>query len=81
MTVRLYDSAWVCLHGQETPLQAMKDRKNPALFMIGDYVYDIDGRPVGQAEGAPPVSVILSLQAVKEMGLKSSYNSDNNYAF
>ena len=45
MAVRLYDSTWVLLRGVPEPQQVQKNPKNPSIFHVGDYRYDIDGRP------------------------------------
>lgn len=78
MSIRLYDSAWVRIEGAEQPLQAFKDRQNPALFHIGDYRYDVDGIAAKGTEGAPKILGILSLQAMREAGIRPNYNSDIN---
>ncbi len=74
MSFRLYESAWVCLEGVEQPVQAHKDRDNMAGFNVGGYQYDIDARALPTSHGAPRISSILSLQDVREAGLRTNYN-------
>ncbi len=74
--MRLYESAWVRVDGVEAPVQVQKDRANPAAFNVGDYQYDIDGRALKTAPDAPRIVSILSLQAVREAGLRQDYNRD-----
>lgn len=68
--MRLYDSAWVRLEGNDQkPVRVFKNRTNPALFDVGDYQYDIDGRPApGHAE-APALSALLSLRDIRDLAL------------
>ncbi len=79
MSIRLYESAWVDLEGQERPVQAHKDPKNAAAFNIGDYQYDIDGRPMPASSGAPKIVAIYNLQSAKEAGLKADYNPNSGF--
>lgn len=74
--MRLYETAWVQLNGQEQPLQVHKDRSNAAIFNVGDYQYDIDGRPMRTTPDAPRIVKILSLQEARELGLRQDYNRD-----
>ncbi len=76
MTIRLYESAWVELEGVERPLQVFKDRKNPAAFNVGDYQYDIDGRPIKSTIDAPNIARLHSLQSAREAGLATQYDRD-----
>jgi len=73
MGIRLYDSAWVKVEGRDEPFRVHKDAKNPALFNIGDFQYDIDGRPVG---AAPALESLHSLQSAREAGLRTTYDRD-----
>jgi len=73
MSFRLYDSAWVRVDGIEAPLQAHKDRQNAGIFVVGDYRYDIDARPLPSNDPAPPIVAILNLHAVREAGLHTGY--------
>jgi hypothetical protein len=76
MSFRLYESAWVNVDGVDKPCQARKDPTNMAAFIVGDYQYDIDARPLAGAGAAPAILSILSLQAMREFGLRSNYNRD-----
>jgi hypothetical protein len=76
MAIRLYESAWVELEGQGMPLQVFKDRKNPAVFNIGDFQYDIDGRPMKSSPDAPSIMRLHSLQSAKDAGLPTDYRRD-----
>ena len=76
VSTRLYDTAWVSVEGIEHPLQVQKDRRNPAAFIVGDYSYDIDGRPLA-SQGplalqatAPKILNLHSLQSAREAGLR-----------
>ena len=74
MSIRLYESAWVQAEGIEAPLNVRKSRQNAGHFHVGDYLYDVDGRPIAR-DGIPPrLTAVLSLQAVKEAGLNSDYH-------
>ncbi len=76
MSIRLYESAWVRIEGGDQPLQVHGDRKNAAAFNVGEYQYDIDGRPLRYAEAAPAIAAVLSLQMAREAGLATNYNRD-----
>ncbi len=76
MAIRLYQSAWVRIDGNDKPLQVHRDRKNAAAFNIGDHQYDIDGRPLQSADSVPRILAVLSLQAVREAGLATDYSGD-----
>lgn len=59
------------MEGVEQPLQVHKDKRNPALFLVGDYIYDIDGRAMGsQGPSVPRILMVHSLQSAREIGLK-----------
>jgi hypothetical protein len=73
MGIRLYDSAWVALRGVDTPLQVQKDRANPAVFHIGGFRYDIDGRGFFRTENVPEILRLLSLQDARTLGLSTQY--------
>lgn len=81
MAIRLYDSAWVNLDGGNEPQQVRKDRKNPAAFNVGGYLYDIDGFPMHGQEGAPRIAFVHNLQSAREAGLKMEYNPQFNDNF
>ncbi len=76
MAIRLYQSAWVLIEGDDKPLQVQRDRKNAAAFNVGDYQYDIDGRRLRASDPAPAIVAVLSLQAAREAGLATDYNVD-----
>ena len=76
MAIRLYQSAWVRIEGNDKAFQVARDRKNPAAFNVGDHQYDIDGRPLRASDQAPAIVSVLSLQAVREAGLATDYNGD-----
>ena len=80
MTIRLYDSAWVELEGQRSPLQVFKDRKNPAIFNVGEFQYDVDGRPSKSTVDALTIVRLHSLQSARDAGLATDYkrNADPN---
>ncbi len=73
---RLYDSVWVEVEGRADAVQASKDRRNPAAFNVGDYQYDIDGRPLGSLTEAPRIVRIHSLESARAAGLAINYNRD-----
>ena len=74
--MRLYDTAWVRIEGDDgTIVQAFKNARNPALFDIAGFQYDIDGRPA-PGTGAPALSALLSLSEAKALGLSISYDRD-----
>lgn len=74
--MRLYETAWVQVEGQDQPFQVHKDRKNAAIFNVGDWQYDIDGRAMRTSPDAPRIIKILSLQEARELGLRQDYNRD-----
>ena len=76
MATRLYDSAWVRIEGSEQPLQVRRDRRNAGTFHIGGHAYDIDGRPLQPSDIAPAIVTVLSLQAVRDAGLLTTYIGD-----
>jgi len=76
MGIRLYDSAWVAVEGIKEALQVRKDGRNPAAFNVGDFQYDIDGRPLTSASEAPQILQLHSLQSAKEAGLQVRYDRD-----
>lgn len=80
MTIRLYDSVWVELEGGPEPLQVARDRKNLAAFNVGDFQYDIDGRPLKTALGAPAIVRVHSLQSARAAGLPTRYDVLNRIA-
>ncbi|ESQ87814.1 hypothetical protein ABENE_16815 [Asticcacaulis benevestitus DSM 16100 = ATCC BAA-896] len=76
MGIRLYDSAWVELDGNGEPCLVRKDPKNSAIFNVGAYQYDIDGRPLSGDRSAPAILRLHSLQSAREAGLRSEYRAD-----
>lgn len=76
MGIRLYDSAWVAVDGINAALQVRKDGRNPAAFNVGDFQYDIDGRPLPSNPDAPTILQLHSLQSAKEAGLQVRYDRD-----
>jgi hypothetical protein len=76
MAFRLYDSAWVELEGQGAPVQVFKDRKNPAAFNVGEYQYDVDGRPLKSMIDAPVIVRLHSLQSARDAGLSTQYRRE-----
>lgn len=81
MAIRLYDSVWVMLAGHEAPRRTRKNSKNPAEYMVGDYSYDIDGRPIPSAPEPPVIIKVLSLQAAQELGLSIRYEDPQRLFF
>lgn len=73
MAIRLYDSAWVLVRDSDEPRQVFKNRTNPAMFDVGSYHYDIDGRPFFVAEAAPEIVQILNMKAARDLGLSTQY--------
>ena len=73
MSVRLYDSAWVVVEGIERPLVVRRDVKNATVFHVGEFQYDVDGRPLRSSAGAPEILKLHSLQSAQEAGLSISY--------
>jgi hypothetical protein len=69
MSIRLYDTAWIELEGQATPVQVRRDVQRHDVFRVGDQGYDIDGRPDVSTLEAPRIVRVLSLQTVRESGL------------
>ncbi len=76
MSFRLYESAWVAVEGAENPMQVHKDPVDKAAFIVGDFRYDIDARPLPPGSAAPPILSLLSLSDVREAGLRSNYGRD-----
>ncbi len=76
MGFRLYESVWVVIEGVDTPCQVHKDPSNMAVFIANGHRYDVDARPVASGENTPAILSVLSLQAMKEAGLRSGYNRD-----
>ncbi len=72
---RLYESAWVEVEGAAQPLQVHRSPENPGVFAVGSGLYDIDARALPPGD-APRILSILSLQAVREAGLRSNYGRD-----
>ncbi len=71
MSFRLYENAWVQVEGLDAPVQVRKDRTNPGAFNVAGALYDIDARPLPPVDGAPRLVSLLSLQAVRELGLRN----------
>ena len=69
MSIRLYDTAWIELEGQNVPVQVRRDMQRHDIFRCGDHAYDIDGRPASSTVDAPRIVRVLSLQSVREVGL------------
>lgn len=67
MSIRLYDTAWIEIEGQATPVQVRRDLQRHDVFRVGEHAYDIDGRP--GSEETPAIVRVLSLQSVREVGL------------
>lgn len=76
MSFRLYESAWVHIDGIDEPCQAHRDPLNMATFIVCGHRYDIDARPSADDGTAPAILSILSLQAMREAGLRSGYDRD-----
>ncbi len=76
MSFRLYESAWVSVAGVDQPIQVHKDPANPAAFDVGGYKYDIDARPLVNNADTPKITALLSIQAVREAGLRSHYGDE-----
>ncbi len=74
--MRLYDSAWVRIEGSDAPVQVFKDKRNAALFDVGDHQYDIDGRPVPGNASAPALVNLLSLSEIRERALSLGVTHD-----
>jgi len=74
--MRLYDSAWVRIDGFDAPVQAFKNKRNAALFDVGDHQYDIDGRAAPGNPDAPALSKILSLSEIRELALSMTAPRD-----
>ncbi len=78
MSFRLYESAWVRIDGMDEPVQVRKDPQRLGAFLVAGHTYDIDARPVTPSSGAPAIASLLSVQAVHEAGLRSSYGVRKN---
>jgi len=76
MSFRLYESVWVVIEGADAPCQAHKDPSNMAVFIANGHRYDVDARPISRDGTTPAILSILSLQAMREAGLRSDYNQD-----
>lgn len=76
MSIRLYESAWVTVEGVEEPCQVHRDPSNRAVFIANGHRYDVDARAFSKDGDTPPILSILSLQAMRESGLRSGYNRD-----
>ncbi len=76
MSFRLYESAWVMVEGADAPCQVHKDPSNMAVFIANGQRYDVDARPIARDGTTPVILSILSLQAMREAGLRSDYNRD-----
>lgn len=76
MSIRLYESAWVTVEGAEEPCQARRDPSSGAVFIVNGHRYDVDARAVAKGEDTPAILSILSLQAMRESGLRSGYDRD-----
>ena len=74
MAVRLYDSAWVRLADSDKPFRVNSDARNPGIFEVGSFHYDIDGRPLSDNPEAPKITAVLSLQDLREAGISTDYN-------
>ncbi len=74
--MRLYDCAWVRLEGTDAPVQAFKNKRNLALFDIGEHQYDIDGRPAPGNAHAPGLAGLLSLSEIRALGLSVGPDRD-----
>jgi len=74
--MRLYDSAWLRIDGSDAPVQAFKNKRNFALFDIGDHQYDIDGRPAPGTPSAPALVNRLSLSEIRELALSQGATRD-----
>ena len=73
MSFRLYESAWVRVDGFDEPFQVRKDPQRLGTFLVAGHSYDIDARPVTPSAEVPAIASLLSVQAVREAGLRSSY--------
>lgn len=76
MGIRLYDSAWVLLEGRAEPFQVRKGERNPAVFNVAEYQYDIDGRAMKSIIDAPTIVRLHTLQSAREAGLRIAYDRD-----
>lgn len=76
MSFRLYESAWVVVEGVEQPLQVHRNLLNRAAFDVGGFQYDIDARALRPDAATPQILSILSLEAVRDAGLRSNYGRD-----
>lgn len=75
MGIRLYDSAWVILREFDAPQQVRKDQANAAVFHVGGYRYDIDGRAFYFNEAVPDILRMLSLADARALGLSTQYTA------
>jgi len=75
MSIRLYDSAWVMFRDNDQPQQVFKNRTNPAMFEVGGYRYDIDGRPFHFSEACPDIVQILDMRTAQSLGLSTRYTA------
>jgi len=75
MSIRLYDSAWVLFRDSNEPRQVFKNRSNPAIFEVGGYKYDIDGRAFHFTEATPDIVRILDIRTAQSLGLSTQYSA------
>ena len=75
MGVRLYDSAWIVLRDFDTPQQVRKDPRNPAIFNVAGFQYDIDGHAFRRTETVPDIMQMLSLAEARDLGLSTQYTA------
>lgn len=75
MSVRLYDSAWIVLRDFESPQQVRKDPRNPAIFNVAGFQYDIDGNSYKRTETVPQIVQMLSMADAQALGLSTQYTA------
>jgi len=76
MSFRLYAGAWVRVDGLDAPVRVQRDPRRPGAFLVAGHVYDIDARATPPSAGAPAIASILSIQAVREAGLRTAYDAN-----
>lgn len=76
MSFRLYESAWVHVEGLDHPVRVFKDRQLAGSFIVEGHRYDIDARALSSDHSAPRLTGLLSMQDVREVGLRCDYGSE-----
>jgi hypothetical protein len=55
------------------PASLGRFRAHPAVFHIGGFRYDIDGRAYDASQTIPEITQMLNMQTARELGLSTQY--------